>query len=52
MMRLQKVLTRVAGRLHEPNLLSDLFEEESKKKYWTKVNLRDHVKMIMRMKRQ
>jgi hypothetical protein len=48
MMRLQKVLTRVAGRLHEPSLLSDLMEEESKKKYWTKVNLRDHVKKVMR----
>jgi hypothetical protein len=48
MMRLQKVLTRVATRLQEPNLLSDLMEEDSKKKYWTKVNLRDHVKMVMR----
>ena len=48
MMRLQKVLTRVATRLQEPNLLSDLMEEDSKKKYWTKVDLRDHVKMVMR----
>ena len=48
MMRLQKVLTRVATRLQDPNLLSDLKEEDSKKKYWTKVNLTDHVKMVMR----
>jgi hypothetical protein len=48
MIRLQKVLTRVASRLQEPNLLSDLMEEDSKKKYWTKVYLRDHVKMVMR----
>ena len=48
MMRLQRVLTRVATRLQEPNLLSDLMEEDSKKKYWTKVYLRDHVKMVMR----
>jgi hypothetical protein len=48
MMRLQKVLTRVATRLQEPDLLSDLMEDDSKKKYWTKVNLRDHVKMVMR----
>jgi hypothetical protein len=48
MMRLQKVLTRVATKLQEPNLLSNLMEEDSKKKYWTKVNLRDHVKMVMR----
>jgi hypothetical protein len=47
MMRLQKVLTRVATRLQEPNLLSDLMEEDSKKQYWTKVNLRNHVKMVM-----
>jgi hypothetical protein len=52
MMRLQKVLTRVATRLQEPNLLSDLMEEDNKEKYWTKVNLRDHVKMVMKMKRQ
>ena len=48
MIRLQRVLTRVATRLQELNLLSDLMEEDSKKKYWTKVNLRDHVKMVMR----
>jgi len=48
MMRLQKVLTRVATRLQEPDLLSDLMEEDSKKKYWTKVNLRHHVKKVMR----
>ena len=48
MKRLQKVLTRVATRLQDPNLLSDLMEEGSKKKYWIKVNLRDHVKMVMR----
>ena len=48
MMRLQKVLTRVASRLQESNLLSDLMEEDSKKKYWIKSNLRDHVKMVMR----
>ena len=48
MMRLQKVLTRVATRLQEPNLLSDLMEEDNKKNYWTKVNLRDHVKIVMR----
>ena len=48
MMRLQKVLTRVATRLQEPNLLSDLMEEDNKKNYWTKVNLRHHVKMVMR----
>ena len=48
MMRLQKVLTRVASRLQESNLLSDLMEEDSKKKYWIKNNLRDHVKMVMR----
>jgi hypothetical protein len=29
MMRLQKVLTRVATRLQDPNLLSDLMEEDS-----------------------
>ncbi len=52
MMRLQRVLTRVATRLQEPNLLSDLMEEDNKEKYWTKVHLRDHVKMVMRMKRQ
>ena len=50
MMRLKKVFTRVATRLQEPNLLSDLMEEDSKKNYWTKVNLRDHVKMVMKMK--
>ena len=48
MMRLQKVLTRIANTLQEPNLLSDLLEEDSKKKYWIKVNLRDHVKLVMR----
>lgn len=48
MMRLQNVLNRVATRLQDPNLLSDLKEEDSKKKYWTKVNLTDHVKMVMR----
>ena len=48
MMRLQKVLSRVATRLHEPNLLTDLIEEESKMKYWSLVNLRDHVKMAIR----
>jgi hypothetical protein len=48
MMRLQKVLTRVASRLQESNLLSDLMEEDSKKKYWIKSNLRDHVNMVMR----
>jgi len=48
MMRLQKVLTRVATRLQDPNLLSDLKDEDSKKKYWSKVNLTDHVKMVMR----
>ena len=48
MMRLQKVLTRVATKLQEPNLLSNLIEKDSKKKYWTKVNLTDHVKMVMR----
>ena len=48
MMRLQKVLTRVASKLQESNLLSDLMEEDSKKKYWIKSNLRDHVKMVMR----
>ena len=48
MMRLQKVLTRVASRLQESNLLSNLMEEDSKKKYWIKSNLRDHVKMVMR----
>ena len=48
MIRLQRVLTRVATRLQELNLLSDLMEEDSKKKYWTKVNLSDHVKMVMR----
>jgi hypothetical protein len=48
MMRLQKVLTRVATKLQDPNLLSDLMEEDSKKKYWTNINLRDHVKMVMR----
>jgi hypothetical protein len=35
MVRLQKVLTRVATRLQEPNLLSDIMEEDNKKKYWT-----------------
>jgi hypothetical protein len=29
MMRLQKVLSRVATRLQDPNLLSDLIEEDS-----------------------
>jgi len=48
MVRLQKVLNRVATRLQEPNLLSDLMEEDSKKRYWTKVDLTDHVKMVMR----
>jgi hypothetical protein len=48
MMRLQKVLTRVATRLQEPNLLINLMEEDSKTKYWRKVILRDHVKMVMR----
>lgn len=47
MMRLQKVLTRVATRLQEPNLLMNLMEEDSKAKYWRKVVLRDHVKMVM-----
>lgn len=47
MMRLQKVLTRVATRLQEPNLLMNLMEEDSKAKYWRKVILRDHVKMVM-----
>jgi hypothetical protein len=35
MMRLQKVLTRVATRLQEPNLLINLMEEDSNSKYWT-----------------
>jgi hypothetical protein len=48
MMRLQKVLTRVPTRLQEPNLLINLMEEDSKTKYWRKVILRDHVKMVMR----
>jgi hypothetical protein len=48
MMRLQKVLTRVATRLQESNLLINLMEEDSKTKYWRKVILRDHVKMVMR----
>ena len=48
MIRLQRVLTRVATRLQELNLLSDLMEEDNKKNYWTKVNLRHHVKMVMR----
>jgi hypothetical protein len=48
MMRLQRVLTRVATRLQEPNLLMNLMEEDSKAKYWRKVILRDHVKMVMR----
>jgi hypothetical protein len=48
MMRLQKVLTRVATRLQEPNLLINFMEEDSKTKYWRKVILRDHVKMVMR----
>ena len=48
MTKLQTVLKRVAARLQEKDLLSDLMEEDSKKKYWTKVNLRDHVKMVMR----
>jgi hypothetical protein len=30
MMRLQSVLKRVAARLHEPNLLIDLMNEDSK----------------------
>lgn len=47
MMRLKKVLTRVATRLQEPNLLMNLMEEDSKAKYWRKVILRDHVKMVM-----
>jgi hypothetical protein len=48
MMRLQRVLTKVATRLQEPNLLINLMEEDSKTKYWRKVNLRDHVTMVMR----
>ena len=47
MMRLQRVLTKVANRLQEPNLLINLMEEDSKAKYWRKVILRDHVKMVM-----
>jgi len=35
MMRLQRVLTRVATRLQESNLLINLMEEVSKSKYWT-----------------
>jgi hypothetical protein len=35
MMRLQRVLNRVAARLQEPDLLSDLIEEDTKTKYWT-----------------
>ena len=48
MMKLQRVLKRIAKRLLEPNLLINLMDEASKTKYWTKVNLRDHVKMVMR----
>jgi len=48
MMRLQRVLKRVATRLQESNLLINLMEEDSKTNYWRKVNLRDHVTMVMR----
>ena len=48
MMRLQRVLTRVATRLQESNLLINLMEEDSKTKYWRKVILRDHVKMVIK----
>ena len=48
MMRLKTVLKRVANRLQEPNLMINLVEEGRKTKYWAKVNLRDHVKMVMR----
>ena len=48
MMKLQRVLKMVATRLQEPNLLINLMEEGIKAKYWRQVNLRDHVKMVMR----
>jgi len=48
MMRLQAVLKRAVTRLQEPSLLIDLVEQDSKTKYWTNVNLRDHVKLVMR----
>ena len=35
MIRLQRVLTRVATRLQEPNLLINLMEKDSTTKYWT-----------------
>jgi len=35
MMRLQRVLKRVATRIQEPNLLTNLMKEDSKTKYWT-----------------
>ncbi len=34
MMRLQRVLRKVANRLQEPNLLNNLMEEDSTTKYW------------------
>ena len=51
MMRLQTVVKRVAKRLQEPNLLLNLMNEGSTPKYWRLVNLRDHVKMVMRQQK-
>ena len=51
MMRLQSVLKRVAKRLQEPDLLINLMDEASTPRYWRKVSLRDHVKMVMRQQK-
>ena len=48
MMRLQTVVKRVSKRLQDPNLLKNLMNEGSTPRYWRVVNLRDHVKMVMR----
>jgi hypothetical protein len=48
LMRLQSVLKKVTKRLQDPNLLINLMDEASTHRYWRKVSLRDHVKMVMR----
>lgn len=47
-MSLESVLMRVGNRLNEPDLLIDLMNEDSKKRYYTIVSLREIVRARMR----
>lgn len=47
-MSLESVLMRVGNRLNEPELLIDLMNEDSKKRYYTIVSLREIVRARMR----